>query len=71
VRGFARNLLLGLLQLDDLATLVGITLHNLLVEHREQMWLVCNPEQIIYSLGIAAQMRFLPSAKRHDLIESD
>src|ERR1022692_4251676 len=35
------------------------------------MWLVRDPEQIIRSFGIAAQMGFLSSAKHHDLIEAD
>ena len=35
------------------------------------MWLVCNPEQFICSLGFAAQMRFLSSAEHHDLVEAD
>src|SRR5664280_3539891 len=34
------------------------------------MWLVRSPEQVICSLGIAAQMRFLASAKHHDLVEA-
>src|SRR5664279_4333790 len=35
------------------------------------MWLVCDPEQFICSLGFAAQMRFPSSAKHDDLIEPD
>jgi hypothetical protein len=35
------------------------------------MWLVCDPEQIVRSLGFTAQMRFLTSAQHHDLIETD
>src|ERR1017187_8235530 len=35
------------------------------------MWLVRDPEQIIRSFGIAAQMGFLSSAKHHDLIEAN
>src|SRR5271165_5559296 len=35
------------------------------------MWLVCDTEQLVCSLGFAAQMRFLASAKHHDLIEAD
>src|SRR5271165_3723518 len=46
-------------------------LHNLLVEHRKQVRLVCNAEQLIRSLGLAAQMPFLSPAKHDDLIEAD
>ena len=48
-----------------------IALRNLLSEGREKMWLVCDPEQIIRSLGFATKMGFLSSAKHHDLIEAD
>jgi len=35
------------------------------------MWLVCDPEQFICSLGLPAHMHFLPSAEHYDLIEAD
>ncbi len=35
------------------------------------MSLVRNPEQLIRPLGFTAQMRFLSSAKHHDLVEAD
>src|SRR5271166_6626137 len=35
------------------------------------MRLVSNPEQLIRPLRFAAQMRFLSSAKHHDLVETD
>src|SRR5271165_4786187 len=35
------------------------------------MWLICDPEQLIRSLGFATQMSFFSPAKNHNLVKSD